>query len=37
MLQFDTTSWHYRLVMYVFGENFFTEKDTLDFDAADKT
>ena len=37
MLQFDTTSWHYRLVMYVFGENFFTEKDTLDFDATDKT
>lgn len=37
MLQFNTDSWHYRLVMYVFGENFFTEKDNLDFDASEKT
>jgi len=36
MLQFNTDSWHYKLVMYVFGENFFTEKDTLDFDASEK-
>ncbi len=30
MLHFNTLSWHYRLVMYVFGNNFFTENDTVD-------
>ncbi len=37
MLQFDTTSWHYRLVLYGFGVNFFTEKDNIDFDETEKT
>jgi hypothetical protein len=37
MLQFNTDSWHYRLVLYVFGKNFFTEQDTLDFDECEKT
>lgn len=30
MLHFNTQSWHYRLVLYVFGVNFFTENDTID-------
>jgi len=30
MLHFNTSSWHYRLVMYIFGKNFFTEHDTID-------
>lgn len=37
MLQFNTDSWHYRLVLYVFGDSFFTEKDKIDFDATNKT
>ena len=36
MLHFNTLSWHYRLVLYVFGKNFFIEKDGLDFDAMNK-
>ena len=32
MIVFNTSSWHYKLVLYVFGKNFFTEKDTVDFD-----
>ena len=37
MIQFDISSWHFRLVMYVFGENFFTEKDGIDYEKSDKT
>jgi len=37
MIQFNTDSWHFRLVMYVFGNSFFTERDSIDFDATEKT
>jgi len=37
MLQYNTTSWHFRLVLYVFGKNFFTERDSIDYDATEKT
>lgn len=36
MIHFNDKSWHYRLVLYVFGKNFFIEKDGLDFDAMEK-
>lgn len=36
MIHFNDNSWHYRLVLYIFGKNFFIEKDGLDFDAMDK-
>lgn len=36
MLQYNTTSWHFILVMYVFGKNFFTEIDTLNAEATEK-
>ena len=36
MLLYHTTSWHYLLVLYVFGKNFFTEKDDIDMDATTK-
>jgi len=36
MIHFNDDSWHYRLVLYVFGKNFFIEKDGLDFDAMNK-
>jgi len=35
VLQFNTTSWHFRLVRYVFGESFFVEK-RFDVDATVK-
>lgn len=37
MIQFNTDSWHFRFVMYVFGDSFFTEKGNLDIDATTKT
>lgn len=37
MLHFNTQSWHYRLVLYVFGKNFFLERDTIDLDEFKKT
>ena len=37
MIHFNDNSWHYRLVLYVFGKNFFTERDTIDADIFDKT
>ncbi len=37
MLHFNDNSWHYHLVLYVFGKNFFTEKDTIDMDIYHKT
>ncbi len=36
MIHFNDKSWHYRLVLYIFGKNFFIEKDGLDFDAMNK-
>lgn len=36
MIHYGDDSWHYRLVLYVFGKNFFIEKDGLDFDAMNK-
>jgi len=36
LIHFNTKSWHYRLVLYIFGKNFFTEKDGLDFAAMEK-
>jgi len=36
LIHFITDSWHYRLVLYVFGKNFFIEKDGFDFAAMDK-
>jgi hypothetical protein len=36
MIHFNNHSWHYRLVLYVFGKNFFIEKDGLDFAAMEK-
>ena len=36
MIHFNDDSWHYRLVLYVFGKNFFIEKDGLDFAAMEK-
>lgn len=36
MLHYDTLSWHYQLVLYVFGKNFFLERDHIDFDASEK-
>ncbi len=36
MIHFNNDSWHYRLVLYVFGKNFFIEKDGLDFTAMEK-
>ena len=36
MIHFNDDSWHYKLVLYVFGKNFFIEKDGLDFDAMEK-
>jgi len=36
LIHFNNDSWHYRLVLYVFGKNFFIEKVGLDFDAMDK-
>lgn len=36
MIHFNTKSWHYRLVLYIFGKNFFIEKDGLDYDAMEK-
>ncbi len=37
MIHFNDDSWHYKLVLYVFGKNFFTERDTIDMDIYDKT
>lgn len=37
MIQFNTDSWHFRFVVYVFGDSFFTEKDSIDIDASEKT
>lgn len=37
MIQFNTDSWHFRFVVYVFGDSFFTEKDSIDIDASTKT
>ena len=36
MFVFDTSSWHYKIVLYVLGKNFFTEKDTIDYDQTEK-
>ncbi len=36
LIHFNDNSWHYKLVLYVFGKNFFIEKDGLDFDAMNK-
>ncbi len=36
MIHFNNDSWHYRLVLYVFGKNFFIEKDGIDFAAMEK-
>lgn len=36
MIVFNTGSWHFKLVMYVFGNNFFTEQDYIDLDKYDK-
>jgi len=36
LIHFNTHSWHYRLVLYIFGKNFFIEKDGLDFAAMEK-
>lgn len=36
MLLYHTDSWHYKLVLYVLGKNFFTEKDKIDFEASEK-
>lgn len=36
MLQYNNTSWHFRLVLYVFGNNFFTERDSIDVAATEK-
>lgn len=36
MLHFNTKSWHYKLVLYVFGKNFFLERDTIDYEATHK-
>jgi len=36
MLLYNTDSWHYLLVLYVLGKNFFTEKDTIDYGASHK-
>jgi len=32
VFQFNTDSWHFKVVMYVFGEEFFTEVDDIDFE-----
>ena len=37
MIHFNTLSWHYKLVLYVFGKNFFIEKDGFDFAAMERT
>jgi len=37
MLLYNTDSWHYVLVLYVLGKNFFTERDTIDLDKSNKT
>ena len=37
MLLYHTDSWHYLLVLYVLGKNFFTERDTIDYDKTNKT
>jgi len=36
LIHFNNDSWHYRLVLYVFGKNFFIEKDGIDFAAMEK-
>lgn len=36
MLLYNTDSWHYVLVLYVLGKNFFTERDTIDFHKSQK-
>ena len=36
MYIFDTSSWHYKFVLYVLGKNFFTEKDTINLDESEK-
>lgn len=36
MLQFNTNSWHFKIVMYVFGKSFFVEKDTVDWNETEK-
>ncbi len=36
LIHFNNNSWHYKLVLYVFGKNFFIEKDGLDFAAMEK-
>ena len=36
MYVFDTSSWHYKFVLYVLGKNFFTEKDTINLDESEK-
>ncbi len=36
MLHFNNQCWHYRLVLYVFGKNFFLERETIDFVASEK-
>ena len=36
MLLYHTDSWHYLLVLYVLGKNFFTEKDTVDISDKDR-
>ena len=30
MIVFNTSSWHYRIVIFVFGDSFFTEVDSID-------
>jgi len=37
MIHFNDDSWHYRLVLYVFGKNFFTERDSINWDIYEKT
>ena len=36
MIVFNNNSWHYKLVLFVFGDSFFTEKDEINFDATVK-
>ncbi len=36
MLLYHTNSWHYLLVLYVLGKNFFTENNDIDMDATTK-
>jgi len=36
VIVFNTSAWHYKLVMYVFGKNFFTEQDNVDLEQYEK-